>query len=214
MELSIALSVFRECLQDRCTRSRTGLFIALLLTSTARSVAADTNSNPITREDVAGAEALIGLEFSDEKEDMMLPGLKEQLDNYLAIRKFPLSNSVPPAMMFNPIPVGMKLERGRDTFKTRFPKDVKLPAKTDDLAFYSVAELGALIRTRQISSEKLTRFFLDRLKKYGPKLECVVTLTEEVGLEQAKRADAELARGHSRGPLHGIPYGAKDLLAT
>lgn len=190
------------------------LFCFAALLSASRIFAAATNTNPITREDVAGAEAIIGLEFSDEKEDMMLPGLKEQLDNYQAIRKFPLSNGVPPALMFNPIPVGMKLEAGRSKFKMSSPGRVKLPANMEDLAFCSVAELGALIKSRQISSEKLTRFFLERMKKYGPTLECVVTLTEDLALEQAKRADAEIAAGHYRGPLHGIPYGAKDLLAT
>src|SRR3954451_7079236 len=81
-----------------------------------RSSAADANANPITREDVQAAEALFGLEFSEAKEDMLLPGLKEQLDNYLTIRKFPLSNSVPPALSFNPVPVGMKLPTGRSSF--------------------------------------------------------------------------------------------------
>src|SRR5207248_6616067 len=75
-------------------------------------------------------------------------------------------------------------------------------------------QLAELIRTRQITSEKLTCFYLDRLKKYGPRLECVVTLTEDLALHQARRADAEIARGKYRGPLHGIPYGAKDLLAV
>jgi Asp-tRNA(Asn)/Glu-tRNA(Gln) amidotransferase A subunit family amidase len=94
------------------------------------------------------------------------------------------------------------------------PGRVKLPADADDLAFYSVGELAALIKTRQITSERLTRFCLERLKKYGPTLECVVTLTEDLALQQARRADAEIAAGKYRGPLHGIPYGAKDLLAV
>jgi Asp-tRNA(Asn)/Glu-tRNA(Gln) amidotransferase A subunit family amidase len=187
---------------------------ACLILAATRNWAADTNTNPITREDVRAAEALFGIEFSEAKEDMLLPGLKEQLDNYLTIRKFPLSNSVPPALSFNPVPVGMKLPTGRGSFKMSSPGKVKLPANPDDLAFYTVGELGALIKTKQISSEKLTRFFLERLKKYGPKLECVVTLTEDLALQQARQADAENARGHYRGPLHGIPYGAKDLLAT
>src|SRR5204863_8007984 len=127
---------------------RLRILISLLLVTATRSFAAD--SSPITREDVHAAETLLGLEFSETKEDMMLPGLKEQLDNYLAIRKFPLSNSVPPAMMFNPIPAGMKLEGGRSTFKVSAPRRVKLPAKMDELAFYSVGDLGALIRTHQI----------------------------------------------------------------
>lgn len=173
-----------------------------------------TNTNTITRETVSEAEKLIGLDFSEAKIDMLLPGLKEQLKDYEAMRRFPLSNSVLPAMQFNPIPVGMKLETKRKKFKLSPAPKVKLPENMDDLAFYSVRELGELIRTKQITSEKLTRFYLDRLKKYGPKLECVVTLTEELALTQAKRADAEIGAGHYRGPLHGIPYGAKDLLAT
>jgi Asp-tRNA(Asn)/Glu-tRNA(Gln) amidotransferase A subunit family amidase len=108
----------------------------------------------------------------------------------------------------------MKFETARRKPKWSPSAKVKLPGQLDDLAFYSVAELGSLLSTRQISSEKLTRFFLERLKKLGPKLECTVTLTEELALKQAKRADAEMAAGKHRGPLHGIPYGAKDLLAV
>jgi len=144
----------------------------------------------------------------------MLPGLKEQAETFEALRKFPLSNSVPPAILFNPIPVGMKFERDRKRFKTTRPGKVKLPADLNELAFYSIGQLAELIKTRQISSEKLTRFYLDRLRKYGPKLECVVTLTEDLALRQARRADEEITRGKYRGPLHGIPYGAKDLLAV
>jgi len=146
--------------------------------------------------------------------EMMLPGLQEQLRDFEAVRQFPLSNSVPPALMFNPIPVGMKFDQTRKPFRSSSPGKVRLPKNLDELAFYSVAELGTLLKTRQITSEKLTRFFLARLKKYGPKLECVVNLTEELALSQARRADAEIAAGKYRGPLHGIPYGAKDLLAV
>src|SRR5260221_5554619 len=141
-------------------------FALLAFLTAARALGADPNANPLTREDIAGAEALIGLDFSDKKEDMMLPGLKEQLENFQAIRKFPLSNAVPPALLFNPIPVGMKFETRRARFKTTSPGRVKLPASIDDLAFYSVAQLGALIKARQTSSEKLTRLFLERLKQY------------------------------------------------
>src|SRR5439155_26862808 len=140
--------------------------------------------------------------------------LKNQLTDFEAMRKFPLSNSVPPAMQFNPLPIGFKIDTKQKKFKMSPAGKVKMPENMDDLAFYSVRQLGELIRTRQITSEKLTRFYLERLKKYGPKLECVVTLTEDLALSQAKRADAEIAAGHYRGPLHGIPYGAKDLLAT
>ncbi len=171
------------------------------------------NTNVITREMVEEAQKLAGLDFSEAKVDLMLPDLKSQLGKFETLRRFSFSN-VPPAMSFNPIPVGFKFETVRRKFKASSPGKVTLPKNPDDLAFYSIAELGALIKTRQISSEALTRFYLERLKKYGPKLECVVTLTEEPALLQARQADREIAAGHYRGPLHGVPYAAKDLLAV
>jgi len=187
-------------------------FAAWLLLPMAAFGESDTNT--ILRQTVSDAEKLIGLDFTDAKIEMLLPGLKNQLADFEAMRKFPLSNSVPPAIQFNPIPAGMKIDTKRRKFKLSPIGKVRLPENIDDIAFYSVRELGELIKSRQITSEKLTRFYLDRLKKYGPKLECVVTLTEDLALAQARRADAEIAAGHYRGPLHGIPYGAKDLLAT
>jgi hypothetical protein len=171
------------------------------------------NTNTITRETVAEAEKLIGLEFSDSKMDMMVGGLKNQLSDFEAMRKFPLSNSVLPAMQFNPIPVGMKIDTKHKKFKMSPAGKVKLPENMDDLAFYSVRQLGELIKTRQITSEKLTRFYLERLKKYGQKLECVVTLTEDLALAQAKQADAEIAAVIIEAFARNS-YGAKDLLAT
>jgi Asp-tRNA(Asn)/Glu-tRNA(Gln) amidotransferase A subunit family amidase len=171
-------------------------------------------TNLITREAVRGAEPLIGLDFSERKIDLMLPGLREQLENYEALRKVPISNAIPPAVLFNPIPLGMKFETARKPFKFTPAKKFKRPADPEALAFLSIGELSTLLKTRQITSEELTRFYLERLKRFGPKLECVVTLTEELALQQARRADAELARGQYRGPLHGIPYAAKDLLAV
>ncbi len=89
-----------------------------------------------------------------------------------------------------------------------------LPKNLQELAYYSVGDLAELIRTKKITSTKLTKLFLDRLKKYDPKLHCVVTLTEDLALRQAVKADSEIASGRYRGPLHGIPYGVKDLLAV
>jgi len=173
-----------------------------------------TNTNPITRQVVVDAERLIGLDFSDVKIDMMLADLKEQAGRFEPLHRITFTNDVPPALLFNLIPVGMKFETQRRKFKLSPAAKVKLPVNLDDLAFYSVRELGTLMKTRQITSERLTRFYLERLKKYGPKLECVATLTEDLALQQARRADAEIAAGKYRGPLHGIPYGAKDLLAV
>ena len=173
-----------------------------------------TNADPVRREIVRDAQSIIGLDFSESEIDLMLPGLKSQLDDYKALRHFPLSNGVPPALQFNPLPIGFKFEAKRRTFHPSPLPKIRLPANLDDLAFCSVGELAALIKSRQITSERLTRLCLDRLKKFGPRLECVVTLTEDLALDQARRADKEISEGKYRGPLHGIPYGAKDLLAV
>jgi len=188
--------------------------VVLLALSLVPTAPAQTNAPRPTREEVLGAQKLFGLDFSDKKIDALLPSLAGQLRSYERIHQFPLSNSVPPAIGFNPVPVGMKLETVRKKPVFDLPRHVKLPSNRDDLAFYSIGELAALIKSRQITSEQLTQFYLERLKKYGPKLECVVTLTEDLALQQARRADADLAAGKYHGPLHGIPYGAKDLLAT
>jgi Asp-tRNA(Asn)/Glu-tRNA(Gln) amidotransferase A subunit family amidase len=175
---------------------------------------ASTNTNRITLDSVLAAEKVLGLSFTSPANDMLVRDLQRQLRILKDIRQFPLSNSIPSAMLFNPIPVGMKFETSRKKFRTSPPPKVDIPANMDDLAFYSVEQLAVLIKSRRITSEQLTRLYLDRLKKYGPKLQCVITLTEDLALEQARRADQEIAGGKYRGPLHGIPYGAKDLLAT
>jgi len=187
--------------------------LAAFLFTTCLPVLGQTNS-VIPRQGVEAAERLFGLEFPDAKIDLMLPGLKDQLDNYEVMRRIPLSNGIPPALEFNPLPVGFRFETARRKFRASPPPKIKLPANPDDLAFLSIGELAALLKTRQITSEKLTQFYLARLKTLGPKLECVITLTEDLALAQAWRADREIAAGKYRGPLHGIPYGAKDLLAV
>ncbi len=170
--------------------------------------------NPLTREMIAAAESLAGLSFSDAKRDSMLGDLKENLDNFQKLRTLALDNSVPPALQFNPVPAGVKFDTRRRPQVWSTPAKLTVPANLEELAFASVSELAELIRARRVTSTQLTQMYLARLKKYGPKLECVVTLTEELSLQQARRADAEIAAGNYRGPLHGIPYGAKDLLAT
>jgi len=168
----------------------------------------------ITRGIVEQAEKIFGLTFDEAKRDSMLDNLGEQLASYEAIRGVEIPNNVPPSLGFNPLPVGFVFEKSKTPFILSPVVPRPVPRNLEDLAFASVRELGELIRTRKISSEQLTRMYLGRLKQYGPKLECVVSLTEDLALEQARRADRELAAGKYRGPLHGIPYGAKDLLAT
>jgi Asp-tRNA(Asn)/Glu-tRNA(Gln) amidotransferase A subunit family amidase len=171
-------------------------------------------SEKITVEKISKAEKLFGLKFNSDDRNLMLPDLTDQKKNYENIRKVEIQNSVPPAVQFNPIPRGFKFETVRKPMVLSRYESVRLPANLRDLAFMSVGELGALIRTRKITSTELTKLYLERLKKYDPQLRCVITLTEDLALRQAKKADEEIAAGKYRGPLHGIPYGAKDLLAV
>ena len=174
----------------------------------------DPQHPPITKNQIAAAEQLIRLDFTDAERDSMLSNLEEQAGQYEQLREIPLSNSVPPALVFDPVPVGFKFGTERHPFKTSNPGKVRRPQHLEDAAFWSIGRLAELIRTRQVTSEELTRMYLGRLRKYGPKLECVVTLTEDRAIKQARRADREIAAGHYRGLLHGIPYGVKDLLAV
>lgn len=169
---------------------------------------------PITKGVIEQSETLIGLHFNDAKRDSMLGDVTSQRASYERIRAVDVANAVPPAVLFNPLPVGWTFEKIRKPFTQSPAGQVRVPANFDDIAHFSVGQLGALLKTHAITSVQLTRFYLARLKKYGPKLECVVTLTEEKAMDQARRADAEIAAGKYRGPLHGIPYGVKDLLAT
>jgi len=169
---------------------------------------------PVSRADIDKAERIIGIQFTDAEKDSMLFDLLDNLESYAALREVDIPNSIPPALRFDPMPVGKEIDRTVKPPVYSPASHVSPPENREELAFYSVRDLSELIRTVQITSTELTRIYLDRLEKYGPQLECVVTLTEEIALEQAKRADREIAAGKYRGPLHGIPYGAKDLLAV
>ncbi|MEA5260877.1 amidase [Arcicella aquatica] len=167
----------------------------------------------ITIDIVKKAEKIIGLEFTQPEADSMLAKLTTTRKNFEENRKVELKNEVAPALVFNPLPQGFEFEKGASYFKASNIVKITLPKDKNELAFYSVRQLAALIQSKQITSLELTKFFLERLKKYDLKLACVVTLTEELALKQASQADAEIAAGKYKGLLHGIPYGAKDLLA-
>jgi Asp-tRNA(Asn)/Glu-tRNA(Gln) amidotransferase A subunit family amidase len=164
--------------------------------------------------DVASAAKLIGLEFTDAERDSMMENLVHNLESYEEIREVSIGNSVPPSLQFNPLPVGFVVPTGNSMLAVSPPRHRSVPDSREELAFYSVRDLAELVRTRKVTSTELTRMYLDRLEKYGPQLECVITITRELAMEQAQRADEEIAAGHYRGYLHGIPYGAKDLLAV
>jgi Asp-tRNA(Asn)/Glu-tRNA(Gln) amidotransferase A subunit family amidase len=143
--------------------------------------------------------------------------LNEHSKGYEEIYKLHMPNSVEPALIFDPVLPGMKFETERKPLRiSKAPSIVAsgAPKNLEDLAFASVRELAELIRTKKVSSLALTEMYLGRLKKYDPALKFAVTLTEERALAQAKEADAEISAGKYRGPLHGLPWGAKDLLAV
>lgn len=159
------------------------------------------------------ASRLWDLEFTSSEIDSMLPDLADQLEAYDSMRTVEIPNSVRPALVFDPFPPDGPSISPRNRLEPGPPMRGDLTDDIEEIAFYTVRELGELIRTGKLNSTRLTRIYLDRLKRYGPELECVVTLTEEVAIEQAARADREITAGYYRGPLHGIPYGAKDLLS-
>jgi Asp-tRNA(Asn)/Glu-tRNA(Gln) amidotransferase A subunit family amidase len=168
----------------------------------------------ITKENIKYTEEIIGLEFNDAERDSMLGLLEEQLSSYKTIRKIGVENSIPPAILFNPIPIGFNFPTEKNPIMFSNYSYVKLPSDKNELAFYSIGELAELLRTEQITSTELTTFFLERLKKYDPALHCVLTLTEERAFIQATLMDEEIASGKYRGVLHGVPFGVKDLLST
>src|SRR5688500_8506168 len=168
----------------------------------------------ITKETVKCAEEVAGLTFDDAQREMMVNGLKRLQTQIAEIRKVPLPNDVPPALTFNPVLPGMVLDTKQKPIVRSRVKVRAVPSDLEELAFAPVTELSELIRTRKVSSLALTQMYIGRIRKYDPVLKAVVTLTEDRALAQARAADAEIARGKYRGPLHGIPWGAKDLLAV
>ncbi|WP_035350020.1 amidase [Edaphobacter aggregans] len=170
----------------------------------------------ITTEMIDAAAAIAAVKLTDEQKKMVLDGLKQQRESVLVIRSMKIPNSVAPAFVFDPVPAGMKLDTERKPMRMSKAPDVRSLASSgeDALAFATVRELAELVKTRKVSSVELTKMYLARLKRCDPRLHFVITLTEERALKQAADADRGIAAGKYRGPLHGIPWGAKDLLAV
>ena len=163
--------------------------------------------------DAIGMENLAGLDFTQTERDTFLTTLKVLKKRYDTLRTIDLPNSVPVPLYFDPRLPGQVLPTGKDAYLFQ-ELPTKRPQNIEECAFYTIGQLAHLIRTQQVTSLELTTMYLDRLKRHGPTLECVVTLTEELALKQARRADKNIRAGRYLGPLHGIPYGAKDLLAV
>jgi Asp-tRNA(Asn)/Glu-tRNA(Gln) amidotransferase A subunit family amidase len=186
------------------------LAIGMLALAPAPSSAQDS----VGLRSLEGAEKMYDLQFSPVKRDSILSGLGDHLHLYQYLHQHDLPNDVAFSLSFDPLLPGTPYERQQRPIHWNIPQEVGLPANRNDLAYYSIPELASLLKRKKISSVELTKFFLDRLKKYGPVLHCVIELTEDSALAQARRADADLARGVYTSPLQGIPYGIKDLFAV
>ena len=163
------------------------------------------------------AEKIFGVDFTEAEEQAAAAGVGRNLTSFEQLRQVNIPLDTEPAVTFHPYLPGKK-PHGPATPGAKIKVTLTPPAarssSIDDLAFLPITSLAPLLQRRDVSSTELTKMFLDRLKKYGPKLNCVVTLTEDLALTQAAQADREIKAGKYRGPLHGIPWGAKDLFAT
>ena len=207
-----------------CAGFTSALFPGILYTLAAQAQEpenSDQSKAPkITPEMIDAAAVMAGIgPFTAEQKQMMMDGLVDQNGSCKAIRKLKLSNSVAPAFLFHPQPAAKAVAAHSD-LKLGVPPEWKpnpavvAPPRIEELAFATVSELASLLQSRKVSSLGLTQMYIDRLKRYDAKLHFVISLTEERALARAKAADAEIGSGKYRGPLHGIPWGAKDLLAV
>jgi Asp-tRNA(Asn)/Glu-tRNA(Gln) amidotransferase A subunit family amidase len=168
----------------------------------------------LSKNDIKAAARLLDLEFTQKEIDTMWDGVKENVAGYKLMHKQSLANSVPMSLWQSPVLPGMRFPEKQESIKWVIPDKTELPVNRNDLAFYNIPQLASLIKHKKISSVELTKFFIDRIRKFGDTLQCVISITEEIAMQQAQQADAEIAAGKYKGPLHGIPYGLKDLFAV
>ncbi len=182
-----------------------------------RALAAKADDGPISREMVADAEWVAGIKLTDAQRETVVNALKGAREDAKRVRRIELDNSLLPGLNFAPFasPASLPDPRGYEVVKSPEPADdpVSRPDSDEDLAFSSIKQLGALLRSRKISSVELTKFYLKRLRRYDPLLKCVVTYMDDLALKQAEKADQEFHAKKDRGPLHGIPWGIKDIFA-
>jgi len=170
----------------------------------------------ITKDLIDAAAKIADVTIPDEYKDAMLNGLNSATQGYEAIYKLHMDNSVQTALVFDPLPMGWKLSTTKVPMRISAASAVatKAPKNIEDVAFYTVRQLANLVQSHKVSSAALTEMYIERLKRYDPKLKFVITITEDRAKAQAREADRAIAAGKYRGPLHGIPWGAKDLLAV
>ena len=176
----------------------------LLICATANA------QDTISKSTVQQASIIMDVKFSDKEIEMMLPDLKDNLADYRKMHLLPLNNSIAMSMAQRLQPDNAVQRK----IVWQYDKNIHLPVNKNDLAFYSIQQLGSLLRNKLITSKELTTFFINRIKKYGDTLQCVVSITEDIAMQQANQADENFKKGIDKGPLQGIPYGLKDLFAV
>lgn len=172
------------------------------------------HAQQVEKADLISTSKVFDLSFTQKEIDTLYSDVLDNIKNYQSMHQLSLNNNVPLSLWQLIQPDQKKLKAKQVKINWDIPTAVPLPQNKADLAFYSIAELASLIQHKKISSLVLTQFFIDRIKRYGDTLACVISLTEQIAYAQAKQADAEIAKGIYKGPLHGIPYGLKDLFAV
>jgi Asp-tRNA(Asn)/Glu-tRNA(Gln) amidotransferase A subunit family amidase len=168
----------------------------------------------VTADMVREAAWISGLDITEDQAEEMAEGVNRNLRGQAELFEHRLDNSVAPPIYFSPVVPGLDIDRTERPFRTSATDGVRRPSHLEEVAFWPLTSLGELIRSRQVTSLELTEMYLGRLKRYNPTYNNVVTFTDDLAREEARRADAEIAAGHYRGPLHGLPWGAKDILGV
>ncbi|MEZ5286908.1 MAG: amidase family protein [Vicinamibacterales bacterium] len=174
----------------------------------------DAGAATVTLTMVSDALKLSGIELGDEDQQALVDSANRNLSQYEELRAVHVPNDVSPPFHFNPVVPGMRVDHAKLPFRLSKAPAVKRPANLEDVAFWPVRHLAELVRSRQVSSVELTEMYLARLHRYNGVLNNVVTFLDEYGLAEARRADQEIAAGRYKGPLHGIPWGAKDIISV
>lgn len=168
----------------------------------------------IQKSDLFSTAKIFDLDFTTKEIDTLYSDVIDNLANYKAMHKLSLPNSIPLSMWQTPLLPGMKFNHKQTEINWALDNNIQLPNNKNDLAFYSIEQLASLIKNKKISSLELTKFFIERIKRWGDTLQCVISIQEDIAFQQAKKADEEIAKGRYKGLLHGIPYGLKDLFAV
>src|SRR5262245_40921120 len=174
----------------------------------------DAGAQKVTLAMVTDALKLSGLELNEADRTAMVTAANTSLSNYEKLHDLKIPNDVSPPFYFNPIVPGMEVNKARQPFRMSAAPVVKRPANLEEVAFWPVRHLAELVRSKQVTSVELTQMYLARLHRYNEKLNNTVTFLDDLAMAQAKQADAEIGANKYKGPLHGIPWGAKDIISV